>query len=91
VAQVIGIPFGDTQLFSPVYWVMLMGLIFWQFILVYSSMVLPSAWILDTTPRPVEEDGSPIRDALKPLVWLIPFTAYLFLVLIVLGAISGGL
>jgi hypothetical protein len=91
VAQVIGIPFGDTQLFSPAYWVMLMGLIFWQFILVYSSMVLPTAWILDTVPRPAGEDGSPIRDALRPLLWLGPFTVYLFLLLIILGAITGGL
>ena len=91
VAQVIGIPFGDSQLFSPAYWVLLIGLIFWQFILVYSSMVLPTAWIVDTVPKPTEENGSIVGDALKPLLWLIPFTGYLFLVLLILGAVSGGL
>ena len=91
VAQVIGIPFGDTQLFNPAYWIFLAGLVFWQFILVYSSMVLPPAWVLDQAPRPDPMPEPAWKDALRPLLWLIPFTAYLFVLLLIIGAATSAL
>jgi hypothetical protein len=91
VSEIIGIPFGSSQLLSPAYWVLMAGLIFWQFILVYSSMLLPPAWLLDRAPRPAPMPGPAWRDALRPLVWLIPFTAYLFVILLIIGAIAGSL
>lgn len=91
VSEIIGILFGTSQLLSPAYWIMMAGLIYWQFILVYSSMVLPPSWVLDCAPRPGPSPWPAWRDALRPLVWLIPFTAYLFVVLLIVGVIAGSL
>jgi hypothetical protein len=91
VSEIIGILFGTSQLLSPAYWIMMAGLIYWQFILVYSSMVLPPSWVLDRAPRPGPSPGPAWRDALRPLLWLIPFTAYLFVVLLIVGAMAGAL
>ena len=54
---------------------------FWQFIPVYSSIVLPSAWVLEAGQ---EEDLSrtpKIRRGFLPLLWMIPFTIYVILAL----------
>ena len=52
---------------------------FWQFIPVYSSMVLPPAWILDAG-IPEEHQGDKCwRRGLKPLLTLVPFLVYLIL------------
>jgi hypothetical protein len=65
------------------------GLAFWQFIPVYSSLVLAPALVLDAAPgtSPDMPSPGPARFAagLKPLLWLPPYTAYLLLVLVVLG------
>lgn len=86
VSQVVGILFGDSQLFSPIYWFFLGALAFWQFIVVYSSMLLPSAWLIQTLPPPTQPAPSAKRDALKPLIWLIPFSIYLLMLIIILSA-----
>lgn len=91
VSEIIGMPFGGSQLFSLTFWVMMAGMIFWQFILVYSSMVLPPAWVLDRTPRPGPFPWPAWLDGLRPLLWLIPFTAYLVIVLLIIGALTGSL
>jgi hypothetical protein len=55
-------------------WAFLLLFSFWQFIPVYSSMLLPSAWLLDDIPQ------TNIRKAtrwMRPLWWLVPFTIYL--------------
>jgi hypothetical protein len=55
-------------------WAFLLLFSLWQFIPVYSSMLLPSAWILDDAPQ------TSIRKAtrwMRPLWWLVPFTIYL--------------
>lgn len=58
---------------------------FWQFIPVYSSMVLPPAWILETTD-PVEKYGEKRwRRAFKPLILLAPFSVYLVLIMLILS------
>jgi len=119
-------------LFSPAYWLVLPTLYWWLFIPVYSSMVLPPAWViaqsdpalppekpLDETlsatgaassapakqfrerknrlrrawaafqrriaPRP---DGPAWRDALRPLLWVLPYLVYLLIFLIAAGALS---
>jgi hypothetical protein len=61
-------------------------LAFWQFIPVYSSMVLPPAWVVDFAPRPAKPASPAWRDAIKPLFWLIPYTIYLLVVLLALAA-----
>lgn len=61
---------------------------FWQFIPVYSSMVLPPAWILETLP-PEDPDHTPRWwRGLLPLLALIPFLAYLLLIIIILPIFS---
>lgn len=66
-------------------WVLLIALAFWEFIFVYSSMLLPSAWVIATTPAPVA-NGHGGRDALRPLLWTIPYLGYTILVLLILSA-----
>lgn len=59
------------------------------FIWVYSAMVLPPAWIVATTPAPDDPPATPAwRDALRPLVWLVPFALYLLALLVILGILS---
>lgn len=90
VGQLIGFPFGDSQLLDPGFWALLLLLACWQFILVYSSMVLPPAWLVELAPREEPPREAAWRDALRPLIWLIPFSLYLFAALIVLGALTGA-
>jgi hypothetical protein len=66
-------------------WAFLISIAFWEFILVYSSMLLPVAWVLSTVPAADPPPGRPWRDALLPLGWLFPYTIYLVLVLILVG------
>lgn len=68
------------------HFIFLFGLAFWQFIPVYSSMVLPPSWVLEAG-EPEHAENTPPRflPALKPLLWLVPFTVYLVIVLIVMG------
>jgi hypothetical protein len=70
-------------------WGFLVLVAFWQFILVYSSMVLPSAWIIQQAP-PSLHPARPWRDALLPLAWGIPFTVYLVVALWITFALAGG-
>jgi len=59
-------------------WIFLLAVGIWQFIPVYSSMLLPSAWLLHDIRT------SSIRRTtrwLQPLWWLIPYTIYLIFVL----------
>jgi hypothetical protein len=88
VGQLISLPFGTSQLLNPEYWIMLALLIFWQFILVYSSMVLPPAWLIELSPPPEPPSNLAWRDALRPMIWLIPFTVYLILVLLGMGVMT---
>ncbi|HTX78717.1 MAG TPA: hypothetical protein VMC62_03575 [Longilinea sp.] len=73
-----GVPLPST-------WAFLVFIAFWEFILVYSSMILPPAWViaaaLPTNPSPARR----WQDALLPLAWLFPYTIYLLLMLILLG------
>ena len=68
----------------------LMGLgMFWQFIPVYSSIVLPPAWVLDQVEQTELPNQKQWIRGLLPLVLLIPFTIYLVLFIGVLGALGG--
>ena len=77
------------SLFSPVYPLLLVGMMLWLFIPVYSSMVLPPAWLIETAP-PAAAPASPAwRDALRPLLWLIPFLGYVLVLFVVLSTVQG--
>lgn len=69
--------------------VFLAGLAFWQFIPVYSSMVLPPAWVLEAAAERRVEPLVPRRarfaSGLAPFAWLALSTAYLFVLLVVAG------
>ena len=72
-------------------WIILMvALSFWQLILVYSSMVLPPAWVIAMRPAPSPMTKRPLIDGLRPLAWLIPYTVYAIAVLIVLSIAYKG-
>ncbi len=60
---------------------------FWQFIPVYSSMVLPASWILESMPSNPEKPRW--RQGLFPLLWLIPFTIYLIVFLLFIGFVGS--
>ena len=64
--------------------IFLVLLAFWEFILVYSSMVLPPAWVLEALPS-APSSSSAWWEALKPLLWLIPYTVYLLGVLLLMS------
>lgn len=77
--QVLPILFGTVvNLFEN--WIFLLLLSLWQFILVYSSMLLPVAWLLND--KPVASFRRWIRWS-RPLLWLIPFTVYLVAVMLI--------
>ncbi|MBD3337633.1 MAG: hypothetical protein GF353_00900 [Candidatus Lokiarchaeota archaeon] len=48
----LGLLWGDYLILNPFYWILIMTISFWQFILVYSSLVLPPVLILNETPTP---------------------------------------
>jgi hypothetical protein len=77
---------GSGMLFTPAFWIMLAALIYWEFILVYSSMVLPPAWVIATAPPPPPPTSPAWKDALRPLRWLFPFGLYVLAILLLLGA-----
>jgi hypothetical protein len=66
-------------------WAFLLLIAFWEFIVVYSSMILPVAWAIGAA-SPIDSPPRRLwRDALLPLGWLLPYTIYLVLVLIAIG------
>ena len=69
-------------------WVLMLLLAFWQFIPVYSSMVLPPAWVLESSQAEEIEPQPNWKRGLSPLLWLIPFTAYLIILIFMIGLIS---
>lgn len=69
-------------------WVLLLLLAFWQFIPVYSSMVLPPAWVLETIQGEEKSAKPNWKLGLTPLLWLIPFTIYLIFLIIVIGSLG---
>ncbi|KAA3642950.1 MAG: hypothetical protein DWQ07_20725 [Chloroflexi bacterium] len=76
---------GNTQVINPVYWLLLGLIAFWQFILVYSSMLLPSAWLVNKLP-PIPKPKLPAWvDAILPLLWLPLFMVYVFVLILILG------
>jgi len=66
-------------------WILLVLIAFWQFIPVYSSMVLPPAWVLETAGAAELHLRSGRWAGLKPLLWLLPYTVYLVGMLVVLS------
>jgi hypothetical protein len=60
-------------------WVFLLLVAFWQFIPVYSSMLLPGVWLLDDVRQTSVNRAT---RWLRPLWWLIPFTIYLITVML---------
>jgi hypothetical protein len=70
-----GMVFGGGLL-SPGAWALL-ALAYWEFIMVYASMVMPPALLVDTTPRPPEQAYPAWADGLAPLLWLVPYTIFL--------------
>jgi hypothetical protein len=70
-------------------WIVLMiALSFWQLILVYSSMVLPPAWVIATRPAPPALMKRPLIDGLRPLFWLVPYTVYAIIALFAVYFVS---
>jgi hypothetical protein len=83
VPAILGTPPGIVQHF-----VFLFGFAFWQFIAVYSSMVLAPAWVLDAAARrcvePVVSRPARFAPGLKPFLWLAVSAVYLLGVLAVM-------
>jgi len=61
---------------------------FWQFIPVYSSILLPPAWVLESSLAPAESAKKRWRRAFLPLLLLIPFTLYLLVLMLILGGLG---
>lgn len=62
---------------------------FWQFIPVYSSMVLPPAWVLENSLPPAGSGKKHWSRAFLPLALLFPFSIYLILFLLAISFIGG--
>ena len=78
-----GIPIGPAI-------VLLVVFQFWQFVVVYSSIVLPPALLVGAAPLPERSAGSPWADAVVPLAWLLPYSFYVVAVLSLLAGPGGG-
>lgn len=79
------------QVFNPAVIVLYPGVMLWLFIPVYSSLVLPPAWILAQTPAPPRPAIPAWKDALRPMLWLIPFMVYLLIALITIAVLTESL
>jgi len=62
---------------------------FWQFIPVYSSLVLPPAWILEKDQREIFAEKPHLLRGFLPLIWLFPFTIYLVLFMLAINYFAG--
>ncbi len=93
----------EGSIFTPAFYLLLPLVFLWMFIPVYSSMVLPPAWVIALAPSPTVESparnrwqrlldpkpsGPAWRDALRPLLWIAPFAIYLLIFLVIAGALS---
>lgn len=69
---------------------LLLGALFayWQFIPVYSSIVLPPAWVLESNLAPEESGKKRWGKAFLPLILLVPFSLYLIILMIILGTLG---
>ncbi|MBC8505437.1 MAG: hypothetical protein ISR58_01210 [Anaerolineales bacterium] len=91
VGSLMGVLFGNFQIFTLEYWTLLLLVFGWAFISVYSSMVLPPSWLIATTPAPTERPSGPAwRQALKPMLWLIPFAIYLLIFMLFMSMAELG-
>lgn len=88
IGALFGGAFGQTQLFTLNYWGSMILFSFWAFLPVYSSLVLPPAWLIATTEAAPTPDIPGWQAALKPLLWLGPFGVYLLLIMLLSGVIS---
>lgn len=70
--------------------VLLVVVYFWQFVVVYSSILLPSALLVRATPAPEQGAGSRWADAVTPLAWLFPYGFYLIVCLSLLSGQAAG-
>lgn len=61
---------------------------FWQFIPVYSSIVLPPAWVLESSLSPAESGKKRWNRAFLPLLLLFPFSMYLLVLMLILGGLG---
>jgi hypothetical protein len=70
--------------------VLLLAVYFWQFVVVYSSIVLPPALLVRAAPVREHAPGSRWADAVFPLGWLLPYAIYLVAVLSLLAGAGSG-
>lgn len=61
---------------------------FWQFIPVYSSMVLPPAWILESALPAPEPGKKRWGRAFLPLTLLFPFSFYLVILMLIINILG---
>ena len=83
-----GVLLGGAPIGSAI--VLLLAVYFWQFVVVYSSILLPSALLVGTTPAPERAPGSRWADAVIPLGWLLPYGFYLIACLSLLAGQGTG-
>lgn len=85
----VGLLMGDARILAPAYWLQMTLIHVWAFIPVYSSLVLPPAWVVSGATPPNRPKPPAWRDALKPLVWVLPFALYVALCTLVLCAAAA--
>ena len=69
--------------------ILVLAAAFWQFIPVYSSIVLPPAWVLESAHEGVPDEKPRLIRGFLPLIWLIPFTIYLVLFMMAINYFGG--
>ena len=88
LGPLIGLLFGSAQLLDPAYWLLVVLVAFWQFIPVYSAILLPPALLIEGAPPVLVPPGPAWPDALRPLFWLFPFFIYLLGAVLILGFLN---
>lgn len=53
---------------------------YWQFAILYSSVFLVIRWIFEQNPVVEQGKKKPLRHALKPLIWIFPYSVYCSLI-----------
>ena len=61
---------------------------FWQFIPVYSSIVLPPAWVLESALQAPEPGKKHWGRAFLPLALLLPFSFYLVIMMLIFNLLG---
>ena len=84
---IVGSIFEDvSRLVNPEYYLMIFLIFIWIFMITYSAILIPPAIIINENKATIKKfNKGAFLNTLKPLIWIIPFIIYIFLLNVILG------